>query len=276
MMHKEAQLWLSKIFSSDDLTPADLIRLSHEMSEAPELTAGFSFLYELAQYHSEAAFLFWQMNWQKKCKEWISKYLPVQDHIVVTQLFPLLPESEKTIFLSKGRAYGEAHLIKRERPLAFRFLEWREFKEESLSHVLFSYDAEELERLQKDELLFCAALVAGVKSKSYQLATSYANERIQGGRLIKDWSLIQGLLCELYLSIKQDEILVRHMTIESALSILKSCDQFASQNMQVLGGAGYTEDYVVERLFRECQFLKNWPKALKLQLLNHYTQEVHP
>ena len=106
------------------------------------------------------------------------------------------------------------------------------------------------------------------------MATSYANIRVQGGRKISDWSSIQLILSELYLSVKRDVALIQNIEIATAFSILRDADHFVSLNMQVLGGAGYTEDYIVERLYRECIFLKNWPKPYKSELINHYQNKV--
>lgn len=275
-MKEEAKVWLSKIFLSNDQSLPKLLALVSEMLEAPELTGPPEFLYELAKYNSDAAFLFWQMRFQKKLKQWILKYSKGESfaHIVSTQLFPIFTEQDELLILHKGKAYKESISKKIIRPLAFRTFEWREVNLESLSLPQFSYDEDELHKLLKEELPSCSVIVAGIKNKSYQLAYTYTNERVQGGRLIKDWSLVQTLLSEIFLNVKEDEILIKNNSIESAFSILKNADQFASLNLQIFGGAGYTEDYIVERLFRECQFLKNWPRPFKLSLLNHYQQEV--
>ncbi len=121
-----------------------------------------------------------------------------------------------------------------------------------------------------EERVTRALIVCGIKKKAYELAFKYAHERQQGGRLIKDWSLIQKLLSELYFVVKADEAIVSHMDEERAFFIFKNCDQFISLAMQVLGGAGYTEDYQIERLFRECHFLKNWPRPYLESAMEHY------
>lgn len=274
MIHQEANAWLLKIFSAEDLSDAELLRVVFEMTETAELTSGPEFLFELSKLNSEAAFLFWQMNLQKKLSAWAKKYTSSKFHFVTTHLYPVIDGAMDTIILYQGKAYKDVAFKRTEQPSAFRRFEWREVEFVNSSPIVFNYEENELKAILKEELKSSAVIVAGIKNKSYQLAFNYANERIQGGRLIKDWSLVQNLLGELFLSMKLDEVLVNKITIESALSILKTCDQFVSHNMQVFGGAGYTEDYIVERLYRECNFLKNWPKPFKLELINHYQQEV--
>ena len=265
--------WIEKTFTNK-LSDKDILNTISEMlasKESEELASSPEFHFELSKVNSEAAFILWQLQKTKRLSTWIqSKKTPVDvidTQVITTNLFPVL-EGHKIIFLKDGKAYTQPSLKHVPKPMAFRKLEWQEVG--SVSKVLLSYSEIELERVLKNEILFIAAIIAGAKFKSYQLARAYAEKRIQGGRAIKDWSSVQNLLSELHLSIKVDEVLVKNLNTDTAYALLKTADEFVSQNMQVLGGAGYTEDYGVERLYRECIFLKNWPRPFKQELIHHY------
>jgi hypothetical protein len=273
---------IQKVFISDKLSNAEIFQALDDLGsskEAEEISSRPEFLYELAKIHSEAAFILWQLQLQKKLLSWVMKIAPAVNlagvQIIASHLFPLLNEN-KLLVLKDGKgfflAFTDQALKTIEKPLAFRKLVWKELG--ALKTEDFLFNQNELDNILKEEVLSTAAIIAGAKFKSFQLASGYASSRLQGGRAIKDWTSIQLLLSELYLSVKADEVLMKNSNATTSFSILLDADQFVSRNMQVFGGAGYIEDYVVERLFRECIFLKNWPKPYKLQLINHYQNQV--
>ena len=274
--------WIEKTFAIDKLSHDEVFKNLIELgtsSETRELSRRTEFLYELAKVNSEAAFILWQIQQQNKIANWVYKIAPgfyrENLQITSTHLFPLLVESNVMV-LKEGSAYfqtiknSEIKVI--EKPLAFRKLSWYELG--TLGKADFTYPQNELDIFLRDEVVSIAAIVAGAKFNSYQLAAGYSAKRVQGGRVIQDWTSIQALLSKLFLSIKADEVLVKNLSVPNALFILQDADHFVSQNMQVLGGAGYTEDYIVERLYRECIFLKNWPLPFKYQLINHFQTQV--
>jgi len=127
----------------------------------------------------------------------------------------------------------------------------------------------------QEDLTVRAGLVAGLVKKAYELAFLYAGERSQGGRLIKDWSLVQMMLAEVFLKVELHEQLVRSgLSPALALGILQESDSLVSQCMQVMGGAGYTEDYLVEKLFRHIHKLKNSPSPFAQVVMQFYKREV--
>ena len=127
------------------------------------------------------------------------------------------------------------------------------------------------ERMASDdeELVKRAAIIAGIKWKAFQMVRNYTEQRIQGGKVIKEWSSLKMHLSELYLVCETEKSLIETLNPITALSIIKNSDTFISGAMQVMGGAGYMEDYEVERLFRECTFLKNWPQAFQETLYQY-------
>ncbi len=128
---------------------------------------------------------------------------------------------------------------------------------------------------EKQHLSERAAVAAGLLKKAYDLAFLYAGERSQGGKLIVDWSLVQKMLAEIYLKVELHEKLIRSdLSPAIALAILQECDGLVSQCMQVMGGAGYTEDYIVEKLFRQIHQLKNSPVPFAQAVMQFYKREV--
>lgn len=274
--------WIEKVFSNQSLSTVEILGLMSELlesAESRELSEQPHFLYQLAKVHSEAAFILWQMQQQKRLHAWLTPLIPHIDlskaQICTTQMFPHF-HKKQIIMLREGQGtihhFNDSLFKPVEKCLAFRSLGWRELISSSSSE--FSFNQLDLDSLQGIEIQSIAAIIAGAKAKSFQISSAYAEKRIQGGRAIKDWSSIQNILSELYLSVKADEALMPTLSVSNAYFILKDADHFVSQNMQVLGGAGYMEDYVVERLYRECIFLKNWPRPYRAELINHYQTEV--
>lgn len=274
--------WIEKTFSSDQLSLVDIYKildLMHATEEAVEMSGSVEFLYELAKVNSTAAFVLWQMQRQKRLSAWLNESVPgallPETQIITGNLTALLRE-KNIIILKNGKGFklsaNHPGLKQIEKPMAYRSLSWfepGEFPKES-----FVFNQNELEWHLAQEIIPTAILIAGAKFRSYQLAVDYATKRIQGGRKILDWSSVQSILSELFLSVKADEAMIKNMNSEIAFSIMKDADYFVSQNMQIFGGAGYMEDYTVERLYRECIFLKNWPRPFKEQLMNHYQNQV--
>jgi len=272
--------WITKVFDNDILSKNEIMKLFSDFrksSEASDISKSPGFYYELAKVNSEAIFLLWQLQFQERLKMMLKKSSPDIDfenvQVNATKLFPLV-DGSKFLYLNNGKVFllDDFFLKVIEKPLAFRKLIWKETSQ--VGKEVSSYTENDLKILLKDEIVYVAAIIAGAKYKSYKLAVEYSSKRNQGGRAIKNWTSIQAILSELYLSVKRDEVLIRSLSLSSAFLILKDADDFVSTNMQVFGGAGYTEDYVVERLYRECIFLKNWPKPFKQELITHYQNQT--
>lgn len=125
----------------------------------------------------------------------------------------------------------------------------------------------------QSSLVYRGEIAAGLLQKAYELSVSYASERIQGGKLIKDWSLVEQMLAEIFLQVHTNEKLVQAgLTEATAMAILKNSDHTVSLCLQVMGGAGYTEDYIVEKFFRHIHYLKNHPVPFARGLMDFYAK----
>jgi hypothetical protein len=275
MLDKETSAWLAEIFNRETLSVEEIHKRCSEIMQA-KIPHDLELIYELSQASSDAAFYLMQLISQKEIAELVPQEYSSGSYFALSSFFPFII-AKKFIVLKNSQAFADAQVEIIDRPQAFRIFQWGRCKEESLGQKIFSFDSEKQIRFVSVEnklLMMKAALVAGLMKKSYELSYTFTYERSQGGRLIKDWSLIQQMLSEIYLQVKVNERLMNHLTIETALAILKSSDRFESQCMQIMGGAGYTEDYILEKHFREIHFLKNWPDGFVGTLQRFYTEQV--
>lgn len=194
-------------------------------------------LYELGSRNPIAAFALWLTVARKENPQAFSTMFP------------------EKFSLSTGRPLEYAP--------AFRELDWIETSE------VRSIDDEK-------HTVYRAAILAGVKKEAFRKTRSFAENRIQGGRAISDWTLVHQMLSELYLEIQREKMLIERMDFPVAMALVGTADLFISKCMQVFGGAGYIEDYDIEKLFRTCHFLKNWPAPYRetLQRINPLKGEL--
>jgi alkylation response protein AidB-like acyl-CoA dehydrogenase len=114
-----------------------------------------------------------------------------------------------------------------------------------------------------------AACAVGVAQASLDAAAGYAGERVQFGRAIGQFQGVQFMLADmatqvsaaraLYLDAARRKDAGEPFGIEAAKAKLFATDtamRVTTDAVQVLGGAGYTEDHPVERWFREAKLLQ--------------------
>ena len=114
-----------------------------------------------------------------------------------------------------------------------------------------------------------SAVAVGLAQAALDLAVDYARERRQFGRRIADFQGLSFLLADmatqvaaaraLYLSAARLRDAGQPFGAESAMVKLFSTDtamRVATDAVQVLGGAGYTEDFPAERYLREAKVLQ--------------------
>ena len=113
--------------------------------------------------------------------------------------------------------------------------------------------------------LLAAAMALGIMRGSFNEAVRYCSNRNQGGRKLKEWSLMQMMLSEIAI-----RLLVADMLISSAceaitrgdkgsekaihaasIHILSSAAELTSEGIQAMGGVGYMKDFGQEKRFRD-------------------------
>jgi len=125
--------------------------------------------------------------------------------------------------------------------------------------------------------IYIMAIRSGIAESSYTAANDYAEERKQGGKIIIEHSLIRKMLADMY---KEKSALEENWrafshTIRTdsgisdglmgiAMNSAERLPWLTSDGIQILGGVGYTEDYIQERRYRDakqCEFLLGHPQA---------------
>lgn len=109
-----------------------------------------------------------------------------------------------------------------------------------------------------------SALFTGVARAAFELALTYAKERIQGGKPISGHQLVQKRLFDMFVRVETARAYSRAAVqycftvipppIEYAVSAKVYCTQAAYQNaddaLQIYGGYGLSREYPIERLYR--------------------------
>jgi alkylation response protein AidB-like acyl-CoA dehydrogenase len=113
--------------------------------------------------------------------------------------------------------------------------------------------------------LVAAAMASGIMRGSFNEALAYCRDRRQGGRKLKEWSLMQMMLSELSIRLHVSEMLLSRACeaitqgekgAESAVQaaafhILSSATELTSDGIQAMGGVGYMKDFGQEKRFRD-------------------------
>ena len=111
-----------------------------------------------------------------------------------------------------------------------------------------------------------AALSIGIAKGAKNAAVTYADERQQFGKKIRQFQGVSFKLAEMATKIYGAELMTRHaaalkeegkpMTQESAMAKLFASEistEVANEAVQVFGGYGYTKEYPVEKFYRDCK-----------------------
>jgi acyl-CoA dehydrogenase len=124
-----------------------------------------------------------------------------------------------------------------------------------------------------------AAQGVGIAKGAFERALEYAQEREQFGRPISEFQAIQHKLAEM----RTETEAARQLTYKSAWSIENSSEdltslasmakEFASRTavnvadeaLQIHGGAGYVNDFDVERLYRDAKITQIYEGTTEIQ-----------
>lgn len=110
------------------------------------------------------------------------------------------------------------------------------------------------------------AMAVGIAQGAYELTLKYAKERMQFGRSLSQFQVIQHKLADMAMEIELARTYVykaawlkdkgRKFTTEASICKLYASEmamRVCSQAVQIHGGWGYMHDYKVERMFRDCK-----------------------
>ena len=135
-----------------------------------------------------------------------------------------------------------------------------------------------------------AALSLGIAEGAVDTALEYTNRRKQFGRKIFDFQPVQFRLAELATEIQAARHLTYHaawlmekgrpFSKEAAMAKLHAselCMKATIQAVQVMGGAGYTDEYPVERMLRDakvCEIGEGTSEVQKMVIARHLVREA--
>ena len=135
-----------------------------------------------------------------------------------------------------------------------------------------------------------AGLSLGLAEGAFDVALEYANERRQFGKKLFDFQQVQFKLSEMATDIEAGKLLTyraawlkdqgRPFSKEAAMAKL-FCSELSMRAtidaVQILGGAGYTTDYPVERMLRDakvCEIGEGTSEVQKLVIGRHLVKEA--
>jgi acyl-CoA dehydrogenase len=125
-----------------------------------------------------------------------------------------------------------------------------------------------------------AAVCVGVSERMLEDALGYAMERVQFGKPIAEFQLIQAMLADS----KAEIYAARSMVIDAArrrdegldvgteaacakLFASEACGRVADRAVQIFGGAGYLAEYGIERFYRDVRLFRIFEGTSQIQQL---------
>ncbi|WP_461202051.1 acyl-CoA dehydrogenase [Anoxybacillus sp. TBDG-1] len=135
-----------------------------------------------------------------------------------------------------------------------------------------------------------AAQSLGIAEAALEHATNYAKERIQFGKPIAEQQGIAFKLADMATNVEAAKLLVYHAAFlrsngmpcgkEASMAKLfasKTAMENAIEAVQIFGGNGYTEDYPVERLFRDakvCEIYEGTSEIQRIVISKHLLRGI--
>jgi len=126
-----------------------------------------------------------------------------------------------------------------------------------------------------NERVGLAAMSYGIAERCFEIALDYARTRVQGGQPIAQHQLIQQRLARMYVALSNARRIVYDDSTEP--SVLDACAGklyvaevgtfVALEAIHILGGNGYMEEYVVERLARDAKLVEIGGGTTEMQIL---------
>jgi butyryl-CoA dehydrogenase len=123
-----------------------------------------------------------------------------------------------------------------------------------------------------------AAQAVGIGQACLEASTKYAKERQQFGRPIGDFQAIQWKLADMSTQLEASRLLTLHaawlrdqgepcgqQAAQAKLFASKTANFCADEAVQIHGGAGYTDEFPVERLFRDARITEIYEGATDIQ-----------
>jgi alkylation response protein AidB-like acyl-CoA dehydrogenase len=128
---------------------------------------------------------------------------------------------------------------------------------------------------------YLAAIGVGIGEACLEQAARYAKERVISGRPIIKYQLIASKLADMFVEIEAARVLTHKVLwmIENEsnpamhsraakLAAGDACMRAAVEAMEIMGSAGYSDEYPVERYFRDAKFIAVGLGPAEIQRIN--------
>lgn len=135
-------------------------------------------------------------------------------------------------------------------------------------------DRMHVRRSLASERIGLAVMGYAIAERCFEIAVQYAKTRVQGGRPIAEYQLIQQRLARMYVALANAR---RIVYAAEETSVLDACAGklyvaevgtfVAMEAIHILGGNGYMEEYVVERLARDAKLVEIGGGTTEMQIL---------
>ncbi|GAA1251391.1 acyl-CoA dehydrogenase family protein [Streptomyces javensis] len=219
-------------------------------------------------------------------EKWFVTVGDAADFLIV--LAYVRPDNEPTMFLvdkdtpgvSVKRTPRYTHTFVYEHP-EFLFQDVRVGQDAVLGRIGEGYD------LTRDwfteERLMIAARTIGAAERALRLAVDWAKEREQGGDVLMNRQLIQGMIADSVTEIATNRAFTHQVAWEfdrggdrktlhakaatAKLAASEASNRIVDRCVQIFGGRGYMRDVPVERLWRELRVDRIWEGTSEIQRL---------
>ena len=127
---------------------------------------------------------------------------------------------------------------------------------------------------------FVATLAVGIMQRALDESMKYAKERKQFGRPLAELQMVQAMLADMAIKIEASRCLVNNtmklmdngQLVQKEGAICKTfvsdaAQEVTSNAVQIFGGYGYSREYPVEKLMRDCKVFQIFEGANQVQRL---------
>jgi hypothetical protein len=138
-------------------------------------------------------------------------------------------------------------------------------------------DRDHVRKSLSSERIGLAAMSYGIAERCFEIAVDYARTRVQGGKPIGQHQLVAARLARMYVGLSNAQRIVYSSARGEPMTVLEASagklyvaevgTQLALDAIHVLGGNGYMDEYVVERLARDAKLVEIGGGTTEIQLL---------
>lgn len=125
-----------------------------------------------------------------------------------------------------------------------------------------------------------ASMALGIAEKAFELTLEYSKERVQFNRKLSEMQSVQNMIADSLLEIEASRLLIQegalsydlgaHISLTSSMAKLyasQTANHVTNRAIQIHGGRGMTEDYLLEKLWRDAKLTEIGEGCSEIQRL---------